>query len=306
MTSATRPTIKALVVQNGPAHESTTDNVAELIGLIREHAADFKPDCILMSELATTAYFAGYNDPKYFHLAEPVDGPSVTAFADLARELGSYVLVPFFEKGPVKGEFYNSVAVLDRDGDLVRGDLPGGGSVSCYRKCHIPDQYSYAPGLNERYYFRAGPGLPTFDLDFGRTGVLICYERSFPEAWRVLSLRGAEIVFVPVALYGPNRAASWSFELRTAAVQNGVFVVASNKGGVETTDADRQHHGESLIISPLGDVLAEGPIGTGPAVITATLDLSVVDDHSVRYTFFRDRRPDLYAPISSDVARDVL
>lgn len=306
MTSPKRPTIEALVVQNGPAQERTEDNVKELTELIREHAADTSPDVVMMSELATTKYFGGYNDPKYFELAEPVDGPSVQAFAELARELGTNMFVPFFEKGPVKGEFYNSVAVIDRNGELVRGDLPDGSTVSCYRKCHIPNQYSYSPGLNERYYFRAGPGLATFDLDFGRAAVLICYERSFPEAWRVLALRGAEVMVVPVALYGPNRAASWSYELRTAAVQNGVFVLASNKGGVETTDADRPHHGQSQIITPLGDILAEGPIGTGPAVITASLDLELIEDHGVRYTFFRDRRPDLYGPIASDAARNVL
>ena len=301
-----RQTIRTLVVQCGPAHESTEENVRQHIALIREHAAEFNPDCVLLSELATTPYFGGYNDPKYFDLAEPVDGPSVQAFAELARDLDSYVLLPFFERGPVKGEFFNSVAVLDRNGELVRGELPGGGTVSCYRKCHIPDQYSYSPGLNERYYFKGGPGLATFDLEFGRIGILICYERSFPEAWRVLALRGAEIVFVPVALWGPNRASTWASELRTAAVQNGVFVVASNKGGYEMTDGERPFHGESQIITPMGDILTEGPVREGPAVLTASLDLNEIYEHGTRYMFFRDRRPELYGPIASDSARNVL
>lgn len=296
--------LKLLLIQCGPGDPDVEKNVAQNLALIEEGLRQGKPDFIVFSELSTTQYFAGCNDPKCFDLAQPLDGGVVQRFADVARRVGSYILVTFFERGAVKGEFFNSAALLSPEGELVPGRLPGGGTVRCYRKNHIPDQYSYSPGLNERYYFKGGPGLPTFDTAHGRIGCLICYERSFPEAWRVLALQGAEIVFVPTALWGPNRSASWSFELRTAALQNGVFAVGVNKGGREMTEDERPFYGASVVYSPMGDLLAEGPEGKGPALVSAAVDLSEVYRHGVRYTFFRDRRPELYGSIA-DVARTV-
>lgn len=297
---------KILLIQNGPADPDPAKNVEANIALVRAETTDFRPDFVLFSELSTTQYFCGYNTPEPFRLAEPIDGPSVQRFRALARELNTYLLLPFFEKGEVKGEFYNSVAVIDRNGDLIPGDLPDGRQVRVYRKNHIPDQWSYSPGLNERYYFKEGPGLPTFTTEYGKISILICYERSFPEAWRVLALQGSKIMFVPVAAWGPNRADSWAGELRTAAIQNGLFVVASNKGGLERTEGERRFFGASRIISPMGEELAVAPAGEGPHVLKAEIDLEEVDRHGVRYTFFRDRRPELYRTLCDDIARGVL
>lgn len=296
--------VKILLIQGGSVNPDKETAVQDNLALIEKGTKEIDPDFIVFSELCTTPYFCGYNDPQYFDWAEPLDGPTVKRFAETAKRLNSYILLTFFERGPVKGEFFNSLAVIDPRGELVKGSLPEGGHVNCYRKNHIPNQYSYTPGLNERYYFKGGPGLPVFDTDFGRIGCLICYERSFPEAWRVLALNGAEIVFVPTALWGPSRADSWGHELSTAAIQNGVFVVGPNKGGAEMTDGERNFFGNSLILSPTGDVLAEGPKREGPAIVTAELDLNEVTRHGVRYTFFRDRRPELYTSISQ-VARSV-
>ncbi len=304
MASQTPRKVNVVAVQCGPGAPEPDRNVEQNLALAEDGARQLAPDFVVFSELSTTQYFAGCNDPRCFELAQPLDGPVIQRFADAARRLGTYMLVTFFERGAVKGEFFNSCAVLSPQGQLVPGRLPDGRTVRCYRKNHIPDQYSYAPGLNERYYFKGGPGLPVFDTAHGRIGILICYERSFPEAWRVLALHGAEIVFVPTALWGPNRSASWSFELRTAALQNGVFVVGVNKGGRELTEAERPFYGASVVYSPMGDLLAEGPEGKGPAIVTATLDLAEVARHGVRYTFFRDRRPELYTSLA-DVARSV-
>jgi len=297
---------KVLLIQNGPATTDPQKNIDTNLALVAEATKDFKPDFVLFSELSNTQYFCGYNTPEHFKLAEPIDGESVRRHQELAKELGAYVIFPFYEKGEVKGEFYNSAAVIDREGNLIPGDLPDGRQVRVYRKNHIPDQWSYSPGLNERYYFKEGPGLATFKTEYGKISILICYERSFPEAWRVLALQGSKIMFVPVAAWGPNRADSWGGELRTAAIQNGLFVVASNKGGIEETEGPRHMFGASRIFSPLGEELAAGPAGEGPFVLTAELDLDQVDQHGVRYTFFRDRRPELYGTLSDDIARGVL
>jgi N-carbamoylputrescine amidase len=304
MANPTPRKVNVLAIQCGPGTPDLDKNVEQNLALIEDGVRQIAPDFVVFSELSTTQYFAGFNDPHPFALAQPLDGPMVGRFADVARRLKTHVLLTFFERGSIKGEFFNSCVVISPEGTLVSGRLPDGRAVRCYRKNHIPDQYSYSPGLNERYYFKGGPGLPTFDTPHGRIGVLICYERSFPEAWRVLALHGAEIVFVPTALWGPNRSASWSFELRTAALQNGVFVVGVNKGGREMTEAERPFYGASVVYSPMGELLAEGPEGKGPAIVTATLDLEEVARHGVRYTFFRDRRPELYGSIA-DVARNV-
>ena len=195
--------VDVLVVQCGPAQESPKLNAEANLDLIMKATRDRKPNIIVFSELSTTQYFCGFNDPRWFDLAEPLDGPNIQVFREIASELGSHILVTFYERGAVKGEFFNSVAVIDGVGNLVPGVLPDGRQVRCYRKNHIPDQYSYTPGLNERYYFKGGPGLPVFETPYGRIGCLICYERSFPEAWRVLALHGAEIIFLPTAAWGP-------------------------------------------------------------------------------------------------------
>ncbi|MBB3064251.1 MULTISPECIES: carbon-nitrogen hydrolase family protein [Limibacillus] len=295
--------VEVLVVQCGGADPVPEKNVEANIKLVYEAVKDRKPHFIVFTELSNTQYFCGYNDPKWFGLAEPIDGPSVTRMREVAKDIGCYILFTFYEKGFVKGEYFNSLAVIDPRGELVPGTLPDGRQVKCYRKCHIPDQYSYSPGLNERYYFKGGPGLPVFDTDHGRIGSLICYERSFPEGWRVLALHGAEIIFVPTAAWGNYRADSWGFELRTTAVQNGVFVVAPNKGGSEITEGERIFYGHSIVYSPMGELLAEGPKQQGPATIWATLDMSEVERHGRRYTFFRDRRPELYSSLA-DVSRN--
>lgn len=304
MTTNPQRHIEVVVLQCGPAEPEPRQNVPVNLKALRAATAEKVPHFIVFTELSTSQYFCGYNDPRWFDVAEPLDGPSVAAFREEAKRLKTHILLPFYERGKVKGEFFNSVAVIDPRGELVPGTLPDGRQVRCYRKNHIPDQWSYSPGLNERYYFKGGPGLPVFDTDHGRIGCLICYERSFPEAWRVLALHGAEIIFLPTAAWGPNRAASWGWELRTAAVQNGVFVVAPNKGGVEQTEGERRFYGRSMIFSPMGELLAEVAEGEAAAVLRATLDLGEVYRHGKRYTFFRDRRPELYASLA-DISRNV-
>ena len=290
--------VEVLLIQNGDATDDVAENRRRLVALLDEGLASGRADFVLFSELATTPYFCGANDRRWFDYAEPLDGDSVRLMQDEAKRREVHILLPFYERGRVPGEFYNSTVLIGPDGEIVPGTLPDGRRVDCYRKCHIPDTYSYEPGLNERYYFKGGPGLATFDTVFGRVGILICYERSFPEAWRVLAVNGAQVVFCPVAAYGPKRAESFVYELRTAADQNGVFVVASNKGGPETVEAERVFAGDSVIVDPFGEVLAEGPRREGPAIIRATLPLARCHDWATQFHFFRDRRPDLYTSLA--------
>lgn len=176
------------------------------------------------------------------------------------------------------GVYYNAAAVIG----------PDGGIIGVYRKTHIPFTKSY-----EKYYFTPGPDLPVFDTPVGRIGVLICYDRWYPEAWRKLVAQGAQIVCCPISsgkLGAQSEAPVWEPLLRIRARENLVFVAAANRTG---TEPPYENLGRSMIVSPLGDVLA-GPGQDGRQSLTTKVDLNDVARCRQAMPFLRDRRPDLY------------
>ncbi len=297
--------LKILGIQAGPGGLAREQNIHAMVRLIREANREEAPDLVVLPELGTTPYFCGTGEKRFLEWAEPVPGPTTEAFAAVARELRANIVVGMFERGGGRGEFYNSAVVLNRDGEIVWGVLPDGTRVRAYRKTHVADLLANedgSPGSNEKYYFRPGPGLPTFQLDCCRLGILICYDRSFPEAWRVLALHGAEVVAIPTASYRAGRSETYMFEVQTACLQNACFAVAVNKGGLEDClDAKRHFFGTSCIVDPMGDVVALGPAREAPAVVRATVDLEQTHRHAWRYNFFRDRRPEIYGSILKTV-----
>lgn len=290
--------VKVLAIQNGPATVDRQQNVATMAEWMRQGLGDFEADFVVFSELATTMYFAGTNDPSWQDQAEPVPGPSTEVFSRLAVEYNVNVVLPLYERGPKNGQFFNSAVFLNRRGEIIPGLLPDGSRVSCYRKTHIPSSYSGRPAGNEKFFFRPGPGLPIFETDVATVGCLICYDRSFPEAWKVLSLSGAEIVFVPNASAPKRRAGTFIPELQAAAVQNGVFVVAVNKGGLEVVEDERVFFGTSCLIDPESNVLAQCPSHQGPVLMRAEFDLADRLEYNRKYHYLRDRRPELYGILS--------
>lgn len=290
--------VKVLAVQSGPAAPDRSRNVAAMTDWMRRGLEGFPADFVVFPELATTMYFAGTTDPSWQDQAETVPGPSTEIFSKLAVEYRVNVVLPLYERGPRSGEFFNSAVFIDRRGDIVPGLLPDGTKVSCYRKTHIPNSYSSRPMSNEKFFFRPGPGLPVFPTDVAAVGCLICYDRSFPEAWKVLSLSGAELVIVPNASAPRRRAATFLTELQSAAIQNGVFVVAVNKGGLEVLEDERLFFGTSGLIDPESTVLAQGPARQGPALMRWEFDLADKAEYNRKYHYLRDRRPELYGILS--------
>ncbi len=281
-------------VQTGPVGGRPSTAVREAFRLL----GDDNPDLVVFPELFSLPFWCvGQADQGFFDWAEGFDGETLTAAREEVRERACHAVVPFFERGAVAGEYFNSAAVLGPDGSMIHGLLPTGESVPVYRKNAI-SAYNWGGSVNdEKYYFRPGPGYPIFTTGIGRLGVLICYDRWFPEAWRLLALGGAEVICVPNASSG---AVSELFvpSIRTWSAQNVVFSVAVNRAGRETVGAaSTEYYGLSCVASPRGKLLATAPEGE-PAVASAVIDLREVAAARLDQTMYRDRRPELYSPLT--------
>lgn len=237
-------------------------------------------------ELFYGPYFGITQDPKYYGYAETIPGPTVDRFSALAAELGVVIVLPIYEEDQ-PGVLYNTTVVIDADGTVL----------GSYRKHHIP----HLPKFWEKFYFRPGNlGWPVFDTAVGKVGVTICYDRHFPEGWRVLGLAGAEIVFNPNATAPGVSNRLWEIEQPAAAIANGYFVAANNRVGLEDNeygDEAVNFYGSSYIVGPDGNFVGDIASSTEPGYIVRDLDLEQIRTVRERWQFFRDRRPDAYGPI---------
>ena len=287
--------VNTLIVQGGGASEDKNKNIERLIRLVDKGCRKGQYDFVCFNEFATTIHFTGGVDNRFFEYAEPVPGPTTDAFSKKAREYSCHMVIPIFERGKVRGEFYNSTVVIDRMGNLVKGKLQDGREVNCYRKVQIPfgDR-----GVSQQYYFRQGPGYVTFDTDVAKIGTLICHDRSYPESWRLMALMGAEIVFLGLNTWSTWRKGLLLTEIITMAYQNGLFIVMASRGGAESVKEGMQFIGRSAIVNPMGEVLVEGPKNKGWELVPGKIDLGELNRYYERYHFFRDRRPELYQLIT--------
>jgi N-carbamoylputrescine amidase len=282
-------------VQTGPAAGDLAENLRAASDLVR--ARPVRGGLVVLPELFSRPFWClGMSDPQYFSWAEPVTGPTVSHAAVLAAELGAVVVAPFFERGSLAGEYFNSVAVVGPDGRLLPGRLPDGSPARVYRKNAV-SAYRWGEQVNdEKFYFKPGNGFAVFDTPVGRIGVLVCLDRWFPEAWRVLALRGAEVICVVNASQG-DVDDLFVPSMRTCAAQNVVFAVAVNRVGTEDFAGHRtRYYGRSCLIDPRGNVLAQA-CGEKPQAVPAELDLSEVTAVRARRTMYRDRRPELYRAV---------
>ncbi len=290
--------INICLVQPGPASPSKEENIQTGLNLI-DLAAQEPVDVIVFPEMFTTQFFCvGFTDPKFMDLAETVPGPATEIFGEKARERDCHILLPMYEKGPREGEFYNSAVLIGPDGKVIEGVLPDGTRTPAARKNYI-SHFRWGEMVNdEKFYFRLGPGHPVFETDLGKIGCLICYERWFPEGWRVLALNGAELILLPTASAGYVWE-MWVCGLRSNAAENIVFAAGCNKAGVETVDGrDTRYYGISCITGPDGRVIAQGPEAEGPVFVRGTVDLDEVVEARRRLMVYRDRRPELYGTLS--------
>ena len=291
--SAPRPVTVAAVQM---ACEWNADgNIARAEALVRQAAAQ-GAQIILLPELFETPYFCIEQDPRHLALARPLaESRPVRHFSALARELGVVLPVSFFERaGPA---YFNSIAIVDADG----------ATLGVYRKSHIPN----GPGYQEKNYFSPGDtGFRVSSTRFARIGVGICWDQWFPETARVMALMGAELFFFPTAIGSEpppalpvNSREHWQRTQQGHAAANLTPLIAANRYGLERSLQNPQglyirFYGSSFVADATGAKVAEAP-EEGDAALVHTFDLTAVAQLRDNWFVFRDRRPDLYGPLTS-------
>ncbi len=278
--------------------DALADNLAAVEKAVREAAAR-GAQVICLQELCLNRYFCSAEDASFFSLAEPADGPLVSRIQRLAAELSVVVVFPFFERRGA-GVYHNSAAIIDADGELL----------GMYRKMHIPDD----PLYYEKFYFTPGDsdgessGYRVFETRFAKLGVLICWDQWYPEAARITSLLGAEIIFYPTAIgwhpaekkeHGLNQWSAWQTIQRGHAIANGIYIAAANRIGYEPalgTDGI-EFFGRSFVSDPFGQIVAEAS-GEKPEIVIVECSRRKMEGIRQNWPFFRDRRIDSYMPIA--------
>lgn len=268
-------------------NENPIQNMEKTIAGIRQLARD-GAQIICLQELFRSLYFCDEEDYENFKLAEPIPGPSTKTLAALAAELGVVIIASLFEKR-AEGLYHNTTAVLDADGEYL----------GKYRKMHIPDD----PGYYEKFYFTPGDlGYKVFKTKFGVLGVLICWDQWYPEAARIVSLMGAEILFYPTAIgwhkdqnieTNDEQYQAWQTIQRSHAVSNGVPVVSVNRVGVE---GNMRFWGGSFVTNAFGKVIFQADHQEETAKVVE-ISLEGSDRYRTHWPFLRDRRIDSYSPI---------
>lgn len=252
---------------------------------------------IVLQELHMTHYFAQTQKTDHFDLAEPIPGPTTQFFSVLAKELQVVIVTSLFERR-CAGIYHNTSVVLEKNGEIA----------GIYRKMHIPDD----PGYNEKFYFTPGDlGFTPIQTSVGRLGVLVCWDQWFPEAARLMALKGADLLIYPTAIgWNPSdhldeqqrQLEAWMMVQRGHAIANGTPVAACNRVGKE---GETQFWGNSFVAGPQGEILAQAN-HQDPKVLLC--DISHEHTEQVRriWPFFRDRRIDAYEGLTARFLTDNL
>jgi N-carbamoylputrescine amidase len=256
---------------------------------------------VCLPELFQTQYFCQREDSALFDLAQPIPGPVTTRLAQIAKQLRIVLIASLFEKR-APGVYHNTAIVLDSDGS----------NRGLYRKMHIPDD----PLYYEKFYFTPGDlGFRAFDTAAGKLGTLVCWDQWYPEGARLTALQGAVVLFYPTAIgwhpaekeqSGAAQHDAWRTIQRAHAIANGVYVAVVNRVGHEHGDirgnaaqgAGLEFWGGSFLCDPFGRVIAEASHDK-EEILIGEIDLKLMEDTRRNWPFFRDRRIDFYAPITS-------
>ncbi len=249
---------------------------------------------VCLPELFRSLYFCQKQDYKCFQLAEPIPGPTTQLLSAAAKKHKITLVSSLFEKRT--GGLYHNTAV-------VFG--PNGKILGTYRKMHIPDD----PGFNEKFYFTPGDtGFQPIDTPVGRLGILVCWDQWYPEAARLMTLRGAQILIYPTAIgwargekkdVCQTQRNAWQTIQRSHAIANGIFVLSINRTGREN---NLDFWGTSFVSNPMGHVVAEASTHRAE-IVRASLQLSETTTTRQHWPFLRDRRVDAYTGLDQRFLR---
>jgi len=263
------------------------DNISKAKDLI-DKAAKKGANIILLQELFQSPYFCIEYDEKIFKIAQTFENNKIlNEMSEIARKLNVVLPISFFEKE--NNAYFNSIAVIDANGDIM----------GKYRKSHIPD----GPGYLEKYYFNPGnTGFKVWNTKFGKIGIGICWDQWFPEAARIMALKGAEILLYPTAIGDElmseyDSSGAWQRVMQGHAAANIMPVVASNRIGSESVKGQTNgFYGKSFICDRSGKIISEASKDKEEIIIA---DIDTEEDHLFRrnWGLFRDRRTDLYNEI---------
>lgn len=273
---------------NARADDHFADNTRRTIDRVVQAARDGS-QVICLQELFQTPYPCQAEDHRNFDWAESIPGPTTDRLAKVAREHSVVIVTPIFQRR-APGLYHNSAAVIDADGSIA----------GVYQKMHIPDD----PLFYEKFYFTPGEiGFRPIATQYAKLGVGICWDQWYPEAARLLSLAGAEILLYPTAIgwideekenFGDTQHDAWRTTMRAHAISNGVFLGAPNRVGVE---GRLEFWGSSFICGPSGQVLAQAG-SDEEATVTAECVLDTIDVTRTHWPFLRDRRIDAYGELT--------
>jgi N-carbamoylputrescine amidase len=269
----------------------TADNMKRLEDKIRKCAGD-GAELIVLQELHNSLYFCQTEDVGHFDLAETIPGESTDRFGKLAKELNVVIVASLFEKRAT-GLYHNTAVVFENNG-VVAGK---------YRKMHIPDD----PAYYEKFYFAPGDtGFMPIETSIGQLGVLVCWDQWFPEAARIMALRGADLLIYPTAIGWESsddaeeqrrQQDAWQTVQRGHAIANGLPVVAVNRVGHEGDPSQLTNGirfwGHSFACSPQGDVIVRLSDDCEDVAVVE-IEIKRNEDVRRRWPFLRDRRIDAY------------
>ena len=284
--------IKAGLIQQKNSSD-VDENLKKLKNNIQK-AASMGCQLVVLQELHNTLYFCQSEDVNNFDLAESIPGASTLFYSELAKECKIVLVTSLFEKRTA-GLFHNTAVVFENDGSIA----------GKYRKMHIPDD----PSFYEKFYFTPGDtGFEPIDTSIGKLGVLICWDQWYPEAARIMCLKGAEILIYPTAIgWNPldsedekkRQRDSWIISQRGHAIANGLPVLSINRIGFEADTAGGSgidFWGSSFACGPQGEMIAEASV-TEEEILVVDIDKSQTENVRRIWPFLRDRRIDEYGDI---------
>ena len=287
--------IKIGIVQHAFSEDVDTNRARNITGI--ENLAAEGAQLVVLSELHDSLYFCQTEDVDNFRYADEIPSEFTEIYSAAASDNNVVVVASMFERR-APGLYHNTALVFDRDGSIA----------GRYRKMHIPDD----PGFYEKFYFTPGDlGFEPIDTSVGRLGVLVCWDQWYPEAARLMSMRGAEMLIYPTAIgWNPDDTAdekerqreAWITVQRSHAVANGIPVVSVNRNGFEEDPSGQtsgiDFWGSSFVAGPQGEVLFMAPDN---ASCEHVVDIDLGRSENVRqwWPFLRDRRIDYYAPLAN-------